>query len=213
MLGNPPTLVTTMELARRAIIEEVPGDFVECGVFAGSHPAVMARELMWSNEQRLVHLFDSFQGIPHAGPKDDETITGCIGAHLPMDGRLVSSGVSACTQEQVAGHMREWGIDPAYLRYHVGWFQNTVPMAAKSIKQIALLRLDGDLYDSTAVCLEHLYPRVSRGGFIIIDDYALTGCRRAVADYFNRPENRMTQFSTSLVQIKGGDGPAWFVKP
>jgi O-methyltransferase len=66
----------------------------------------------------------------------------------------------------------------------VGWFQETLPKARNLIGEISLLRLDGDLYESTLVCLRNLYPSVVRGGFVIIDDYGLKGCRMACEFYF-----------------------------
>jgi O-methyltransferase len=73
------------------------------------------------------------------------------------------------------------------LRYHVGWFQDTVPAAAEKIGPIALLRLDGDRYDSTKVCLESLYSNVRRGGIVVIDDYGqFEGCRRAVDEFTSK---------------------------
>lgn len=77
--------------------------------------------------------------------------------------------------------MREWGVPEDFLVWHPGWFQDTVPGA--NIDQIALLRLDGDLYESTLVCLQHLYPRVVSGGWVIVDDYGLPGCREAVNQF------------------------------
>jgi len=68
--------------------------------------------------------------------------------------------------------------------FHVEWFQDTVPEAAPKIGSIALLRLEGDLYDSTLICLRNLYPLVIKGGFVIIDDWGMVGCRRACQDYF-----------------------------
>ncbi len=202
---NPPTLVNTRDLCERAISEDVRGDFVECGVFAGAQCAIMARVASRDKKHvRLVHLFDSFEGIPHAGPEDDETITACVGKN--QDGALVSSDVSVASVEQVRSNMSEWGIDSSLLRYHVGWFQETVPMLASTLaaRGIAVLRLDGDLYESTLVCLKHLYPLVSAGGFVIIDDYALTGCRKACGCYFGH--------GFEPIAIEGGGGPVWFRK-
>jgi O-methyltransferase len=67
------------------------------------------------------------------------------------------------------------------LVYHEGLFEDTVPNA--DIKEIAFLRLDGDLYSSTKVCMEHLYPKLVRGGWFCVDDFNLSGCRKAVLDY------------------------------
>ena len=67
---------------------------------------------------------------------------------------------------------------------HEGWFQDTLPQAIKEIDRIAILRLDGDYYESTKVCLEYLYPKVVRGGAVIVDDWCLKGCREACEEYF-----------------------------
>lgn len=76
------------------------------------------------------------------------------------------------------------GYDPDRLFIHSGWFQDTVPLAAREIGPIAVLRLDGDLYDSTRVCLEHLYPLVVKGGFVYVDDWIGSGCRMACEEFF-----------------------------
>ncbi len=72
---------------------------------------------------------------------------------------------------------KEWGIPDELLMYHPGWFKDTV--ASMMQTPIALLRLDGDLYESTKVCAETLYPLVSPGGWIIVDDFSLSGARKA----------------------------------
>ncbi|HXI69239.1 MAG TPA: TylF/MycF/NovP-related O-methyltransferase [Verrucomicrobiae bacterium] len=79
---------------------------------------------------------------------------------------------------------KEIGYDPGFLHFLKGWFQETMPKDSSQISQIAILRLDGDWYDSTRVCLEFLYDKVVPGGFVIIDNYgAYEGCRKAVAEF------------------------------
>lgn len=183
------TLNSTYNAASQLIVDGVPGDFVECGVWAGANSAAMARaiwdagELQFTKvrpgglvvEKPRVHLFDSFEGIPAAGPHD----TGWT--HEP--------GTSACSLETTQQQMKAWGIPDELLVYHPGWFETTVPLVALPwsgqdvIASIALLRLDADLYESTAICLKHLYPLVSPGGIVIVDDWALPGCRKALQDY------------------------------
>ena len=201
-LSTPQTVHNSYLLAKRCVEENVKGDFVECGVFAGTQIAAMA----WANQQagmkKKIHLFDSFEGIPQAGPNDDETITSCIGEG-DGKGALVSTGVSVCSIEAVQGHMKAWGINPEQLVYHKGWFQNTV--SKTSIHKISLLRLDGDLYESTKVCLQCLHPLVSEGGYVVIDDYALTGCRKAVDEYHNQ-----LGISPKIIVIEGGGGPVYY---
>ncbi|NJL70643.1 MAG: macrocin O-methyltransferase [Candidatus Competibacteraceae bacterium] len=200
-LSTFPTVQNSFECAWNAIKDGVPGDIVECGVFAGTQSAAMAWACMRQQQHRKVHLFDSFAGIPKAGPKDDETITALIGTG---NGELETTGVSACSVESVKSNMVQWQIDPSLLHYHKGWFQDTVPLF--KVDAIAVLRLDGDLYESTKVCLEHLMPKVSKGGCIIIDDYALTGCRRAVDEYL-----AAHNLSPEIQVIEGGLGPVYWI--
>jgi len=176
-LSSRATLHTSFRLAQSLYSgiweSQIPGDVVECGVFGGAHAAVMALALRghwgsigYPSNGRRVHLFDSFEGIPAAGEHDTNW------TH--------PAGTSACSLEDVKRNMKQWGIDESLLVYHPGWFHETV---ASMQAPIALLRLDADLYESTRVCLEHLYPLVSPGGWVIVDDFALPGCRKAVDDY------------------------------
>ena len=177
-LSTVETLRATYGLAKMLIQQHIPGDFVECGVFAGSQVAAMAKAIVDTGETgRKIHLFDSFVGIPKAGPKDN-VIRPLVGG---TDGELVTSGVSVCSSADVQAHMTDWGVPEGLLVYHEGWFQNTVPAA--QIGPIALLRLDADLYESTLVCLNHLHPKVVKGGWCIADDYVLDGCREAVNQF------------------------------
>lgn len=181
-LSTRATVQATYDLTRACLANGIAGDFVECGVFDGAQVAAMAKAVMESGQRRTIHLFDSFDGIPQAGPRDLEFL---FAGH--------KAGLSRSTVPQVEAHMREWGVDESLLHYHMGWFADSVPAA--EIGHIALLRLDGDLYESTKVCLEHLYPKLSPGGWLIIDDFALSGCRDAVLEYFG-----------------GSSGPAYFQK-
>jgi hypothetical protein len=178
-LGHRTSEEQTYDLARNVLARGIPGDFVECGVFAGASCAIMARAILDHHNSpsvmpfdgsRRVHLFDSFDGIPAPGPHDDPS--------------QVRAGEARCSLPNVKNNMRKWGIPDELLVYHQGDFRETVPLEAGrgdgTIGQIALLRLDGDLYESTKVCIEHLYPLVAKGGYIICDDYDLAGCRYAL---------------------------------
>src|SRR5574337_746166 len=127
----------------------------------------MALAIAETGSGRCVHLFDSFEGLPAATPVDEE-----IWQH-----HGAKTGEAACSLEGVMNNMRAWGIPDQLLVYHKGWFAQTVPGFAVPI---ALLRLDADLYSSTKVCMDTLYPLVSHGGWVIIDDWNLSGCRVAV---------------------------------
>lgn len=198
-LSHRVTLDYSYQLAADVLHRGVPGDLVECGVFAGAQAAAMALAV---RGRRTLHLFDSFEGIPEAGPKDDRTITDLVGEGT---GRLISTGQSVCSVEAVRQHFAEWAIPTDTVELYPGWFQDTVPAAARFLapRGLALLRLDGDLYESTRVCLLHLAPLVHPGGIIIIDDFALTGCRLACEEHWGgRPPE--------LVRIPGGGGPVFY---
>ncbi len=209
-LSTRPTLDASYRLSLDALCREVRGDLVECGVFAGVQSAAMALAVAQSGlRDRRVHLFDSFEGIPESGPRDDATITDLVGVGRS---RNKTTGVSACPLDAVKGHMAEWEIDPSLLVYHPGWFSETLPAAVRSNAfpdGIAVLRLDGDLYESTRVCLRALVPLVSPGGVVIIDDYALTGCRRACHEYW-RTHPMVGNAPVVLMPVTGGLGPVYY---
>lgn len=158
------------------------GDFVECGVAAGAQVAAMYRAC----PDKKIWLFDSFEGIPLAS-KYDTTQPGIGVIQHDVNGYLLTtSGITAVTQEQVKQHFAEWNVNDENFEYVQGWFENTVP--ENNIEKISLLRLDGDLYYSTKVCLKYLYPKLVKGGYLIVDDYGLDGCRLAVDEYFDKHE-------------------------
>lgn len=155
----------------------IPGCLVECGVWRGGASAAMALSHKLQGEpHRDIHLFDSFAGMPPADPvRDGEKAVRQVGT--------CSAGIrdSKYAMEYIAAY-------PAGLtHFHEGWFADTVPAAAGELGPIAILRLDGDWYRSTMECLEHLYPLLSVGGWLILDDYdAWPGCRLAANEYMSR---------------------------
>lgn len=170
------TVYQTYKLTKE--VANIEGILVECGVAAGAQ--LMAMSLADTGKQIIG--FDSFEGIPLACEHDDEQPG--IGAFEVQAERLVSSGITSHSVENVLGNFDQIGVKKTNLKLIKGWFQHTLPEFKKT--PIALLRLDGDLYESTKVCLELLYPMVSKGGIVIIDDYALGGCRKAVHEYFGK---------------------------
>lgn len=175
------TVWNTYDITKKCIDENIPGVFVECGVGAGAQIAAMQ---LANQGQRQIYAFDSFEGIPLAGKYDDsQPGIGAITHDVNTDisERLVSSGVTSHSVENVKKNITRLGYQIKNITFVNGWFQDTIPK--NDIKEIAVLRLDGDLYESTFICLQHLYPKVTKGGFVIIDDYALIGARRAVGDY------------------------------
>lgn len=172
------TIELSYQMAKDMIDKDIPGDWVECGVAAGNNLAAMCAA------GRRGFGFDSFQGIPWAGPNDDQQ-PGMT--EIPEIKEGISSGITVHTKANVELDMKKWGIENYILIE--GWFKDTIP-GQRLIKEIAILRLDGDLYESTLIPLVELYPLLSKGGILIMDDWNLAGCRKAFEDYFtlDKPE-------------------------
>lgn len=179
--GDLSSLQNAYMLARHAIDEKIPGCFVECGVANGGCAAAMIK----AGAGRRVHLFDSFEGIPLAGPRDRSQPGKVRIEHdqtLPIEKRLVSSGVAVCTLDHLREHFNEWGLDQQNVVCHPGWFQKTLAGLAQ-FEPIALLRLDVDLVESYEICLRALYPFVADRGWVIIDDWTLSPVDQVVKDF------------------------------
>lgn len=164
----------------------IGGDLVECGVWKGGAAGMMALAHLSSTNPptRRIHLFDSWCGLPE--PRTD--VDGAQAVALAAgngSGRLRPIGECTAALEDCRKLLEEEiGYPSELVRYHQGWFQDTLPGLAGSLSQIALLRLDGDWYDSTAICLDHLYSKVVSHGLVVIDDYGYwPGCRRAVDEF------------------------------
>jgi O-methyltransferase len=171
------------DVCHRVFARQVPGSLVECGVWRGGSAAIMGRAAQHAQERRHLHLFDSFEGLPEPDERDGEhAIAYSAGRRT---GALTSISKCEASLEEVKKILLEkLGLPGELVTFHRGWFQHTVPIAAKALGPIAVLRLDGDWYESTAVCLEHLYPLLSHGGALILDDYsAWQGCRKATDEY------------------------------
>lgn len=157
-----------------AQIAELAGVVVECGVWRGGMSAAMAEVL---GPGRTYYLFDSFDGLPAADPEKDGHAAVQFMANVgrqPM-GRL------ATPRDAAEAVMRQSGARTYHLMQ--GWFKDTVPLFTPP-GPLAVLRLDGDWYESTMTCLTALYPHVQAGGLILIDDYYVwDGCTRAVHEY------------------------------
>ena len=166
-----------------------PGVYVECGVAAGAQIIMMAA----GAPDKHIFAFDSFEGIALPSNRDDQypgirKISIDEQSKLPNPGEQVleSSGATVVSHGDYLEHLDRSGINMRNTYSVIGWFEETVPQFIEENPdiQIAILRLDGDLYNSTYVCLKHLYPKVIDGGCCIVDDIQLPGCRQAVKDYF-----------------------------
>lgn len=164
-----------IEMCAESIINEnVPGDFVETGVWRGGASIFMRAILKaYGIADRCVYLADSFEGLP---PPNAQLYPHDTGDQLHTVSFL------AVPLETVKANFERYGLLDEQVVFLKGWFRDTLPSAP--IDRIALLRLDGDMYESTTDALTHLYPRLSVGGYIIVDDYkAVPACKPAVDDY------------------------------
>jgi len=195
--SSEETLMFTYEMAKK--YKDSPGVYVECGVAAGAQIIAMA----YGAPNKVIYAFDSFEGIPLPSNRDDQMpgiamLSKAEQKALPDPGKqaLVSSGATKVPIEDFEKHLKESGLESVMVDIVPGWFEKTIPYFAETTAafdneigvklQIAILRLDGDLYNSTYICLKHLFPMVMNGGCVIIDDWTLPGCQAACNDYFHQ---------------------------
>ncbi len=158
------------------LADNIIGDVIETGVWRGG-ATIFMRGILKAYEvtDRLVWVADSFEGLPRPDPKKHPADAG-LNLH-----RIRQLAVSV---ETVQDNFSRYGLLDEQVRFLKGYFRETLPFAP--IQKLALLRLDGDLYESTMQSLTYLYPKVSPGGFVIVDDYhAIEPCRRAVHGYLD----------------------------
>ena len=152
----------------------VPGDLIETGVWRGG-AAIFMRAVLEAHGivDRTVWAADSFEGLPAPDPHRYPADKG--DRHHEYEGLRV--GV-----EEVKHNFERYGLLDEQVRFLVGWFKDTLSDAP--IDQLAVVRLDGDMYESTMDAIQALYPRLSPGGYCIVDDYSnVPGCRRAITAY------------------------------
>ena len=162
--------------------KNVPGDLIETGVWRGGASIFMRAVLKaYGDRMRSVWVADSFEGLP----KPDGRYSQDIG-----DQHWTLKSVLGVSLEQVKANFARYGLLDGQVRLLAGWFKDTLPTAP--ITQLAILRLDGDMYSSTMDTLQNLYPKLSPGGYAIIDDYgSYPTCKQAVDDF--RAGRRITE--------------------
>ena len=172
MIGRK-RMANVRELVETVIADGVPGDLIETGVWRGGACIYMRAILKAHNEMgRTVFVADSFEGLPDPDPEK-----------YPADADDKHSSFEALviSLEEVRENFAKYGLLDDQVVFLKGWFKDTLPTL--TTQRFSLLRLDGDMYESTMDALTNLYDKLSPGGFIIIDDYALSGCYKAVTDF------------------------------
>jgi O-methyltransferase len=184
--GDWPATAETMIGLRRldnlqccietVLADDVPGDLIETGVWRGG-ATIFMRAALAAHEvtDRTVWVADSFRGLPEPDV-----------ARYPVDqgDRHSTFEPLAVSADEVRANFEKYHLLDDQVRFLEGWFADTLPDAP--IDELAVARLDGDMYGSTWDAITALYPKLSPGGFLIVDDYALDGCRRAIEDYRDR---------------------------
>lgn len=170
MIGNL-RMESLLLLAKTIIDKQVPGDFIETGVWRGGACIFMRAMLkVWNVTNRTIWVADSFQGLPTPSRKEDEG-----DVHHTFTNLAVSLN-------EVKDNFRKYDLLDDQVQFLKGWFRDTLPSAP--IKKLAILRLDGDMYESTIDALNALYHKISIGGYVIVDDYeAVPACKQAVTDF------------------------------
>ena len=175
-LGSEANVDNVQFCVEEVLNDEVPGDLLEAGVFLGGQAILMKGILdIYGVTDRKVILADSFEGLPE--PDADSNMDDVIAHEL-----LKKVGLFAAGEDVVQDNFQRYGLWDERVVFIKGWFSDSLPTAP--IDKLAIMRLDADYYQSTMDALTNLYPKLSVGGWVILDDYGHPlGCRQAVHEF------------------------------
>ena len=181
-MTTPERIFALIQATRYVILNGIPGAIVECGVWKGGSMAAIARTLLQLQDMsRDLYLFDTFQGMTEPTTNDVE-YSGKHATQVLQE--EVGSRCADAPIEEVQEVLHASGYPREKIHFVPGKVEETIPASAPD--PISLLRLDTDWYESTRHELIHLFPRVSKAGVIIVDDYGLwRGSRKACDEYFS----------------------------
>lgn len=166
----------------KVVQNKVPGDLIETGVWRGGATIFMRAVLKaYGIKDRIVWVADSFRGLPAPD----------VSKYPPDKGsRYHESNYLAISVQEVQSNFKKYELLDGQVRFLEGWFKETLPNAP--IEKLAILRIDADMYESTMDALNYLYGKLSRGGYVIIDDYYFEPrCKAAVDDF--KKTNRIVE--------------------
>ena len=190
-MTSPEKLNALILSVRHVVRHEIPGDIVECGVWRGGSMQAAARTLLEAGDtSRDLYLFDTYEGMTAPTEKDRRGHDGAPAAQL-LETSSKESGVWAvATLEDVQDGMSAIGYPAERIHYVQGMVEQTIP--GQGPEQISILRLDTDWYESTKHELDHLYPRLSSGGVLLLDDYGWwDGAKTAVDEWLEETGERL----------------------
>ena len=203
-MTDPDKVFALIQAVRYVVRHRIPGDVVECGVWRGGSMQAAARTLLsCGSVERDLYLFDTYEGMPPPSDSDVRRADGRPAAELLADAAPDSKVVAAASLEEVRAGFSEVGYPESRLHFVVGRVEETIPGAAPA--RIAILRLDTDWYESTRHELEHLYPRLSPGGVLLLDDYGYwEGARRAVDEFLEATGEPLllTRMASGRIAVK-----------
>jgi len=179
------------DLLTAAIFSNIPGGFLEAGVWRGGSSIMAAGTIAAYNENRAVYVCDSFQGLPRSSNPMD------------YDGWEISDVLSV-SLSNVKQNFRDTGLLKSNVKFIEGFFNTSLPILAQENFRLAVLRADGDMYESTMDILFNLYDKISVGGFLIVDDWDIQVARKAVKHFFYIHK-------VSKIRIESIDGVAAYI--
>lgn len=193
-------------LLSQTLDNQVPGDLVELGCYRGLTGVLFQKTLDQHQSDKILHLYDSFQGLPDKAAEDQAEAEWTMRDCDRKDNRRVGKGWFQTPQDSVLEQFKAFQVKAPQI--HPGWFDETLPKDLPDA--IAFAHLDGDFYESTLIALEEVYPRLSAGGVMVIDDYCdpeihghyhqFPGVKRACDLFFqDKPED-------PFVLVAGKDG-------
>jgi O-methyltransferase len=162
------------KLVRDTVANDIPGDLIETGVWKGGAVIYMKYLLDQLGSQKRVYVADSFEGLPEPNPEYYPHDSG--DRHYQVDFLRV-------TEQEVRAHFEKFELLDDRVVFVKGWFKDTLPLLEGPF---SVIRLDGDMYESTINALDSLYSKLSPGGYCIVDDYNLAGCQQAMMDFRER---------------------------
>jgi hypothetical protein len=196
-LSTPQAVVSLSRAVEHVVNNQIPGALVECGVYRGGSIIVMLRTLLLNQvTDREIYLYDTFEGMP-APDENDVFYTGEDASIVwkNFGGTGHGSDWVKDSLESVKRRVLSVGYPEARIHFIKGRVEDTIPGIAP--EQIALLRLDTDFYQSTKHELVHLYPVLTLGGLLILDDYGMfLGAQRATDEYIK--ENQISLFLSRI---------------
>lgn len=190
--------INIYHLLSQAILLKIPGDVVELGCYDGTTSILLRKTLDQFKSNKMLHVYDSFEGLPQKTEKDGNT--------------KFTQGSCKTTKEALINKFKKFNVELPII--HVGWFKDTLKKELP--KKISFAHLDGDFYTSIKESLEKIYPRLSKGAIVIVDDYCdpkihnanniLPGVKKACDEFFKNKKEKMN------VLIAGVEAHGYFRK-